>query len=78
MGGTLSCGGKVHRPVGDDNVPYGAPVSKPIGIVQPQEKVIVIETTGKYIFYTHSFSLTMYVCLSCLSVTFDAYIHVEI
>lgn len=43
MGGTLSCGGQGHRPVEDDKLPYGAPVSKPIGIVQPQEKLTPTE-----------------------------------
>lgn len=51
MGGTLSCGGQGHRPVADDNLPYGAPVSKPIGIVQPQEIQTKTEDfTGKYMF----------------------------
>lgn len=46
MGGTLSCGGKGHAPVGEDKLPYGAPVSKPIGIVQPQERGPAPLSTG--------------------------------
>ena len=41
MGGTLSCGGRGHRPKDDDTRPYSAPVTKPNGIVAPSEKYIV-------------------------------------
>ena len=46
MGGTLSCGGRGHRPKDDDTRPYSAPVTKTNGIVAPSEKYIV--PAGKF------------------------------
>ena len=46
MGGTLSCGGRGHRPKDDDTRPYSAPVTKTNGIVAPFEKYIV--PAGKF------------------------------
>ncbi|KAL4226974.1 hypothetical protein ACF0H5_014950 [Mactra antiquata] len=43
MGGTLSCAGQGNKPVSEDKIPYGPPISKPIGVVQPQERVIAGE-----------------------------------
>ena len=48
MGGTLSCGGRGHRPKDDDTRPYSAPVTKTNGIVAPSEKYIV--PAGKFHF----------------------------
>lgn len=47
MGGSLSCGGQGHVPVGDDVLPYGTQVTKPVGIVHPQEMRAAEETKGK-------------------------------
>ena len=59
MGGTLSCGGRGHRPKDDDTRPYSAPVTKTNGIVAPSEKYIV--PAGKF-YSLHAGEMFMIFC----------------